>query len=167
MPESPFAQGGAAAADALKYLRNPYYLGDQPGLAETSGWFGAWTFQPSRYAVVAKDANDVAAAVDFARKHRLRLVVRGGGHSYQGTSNAPDSLLVWTRHMRDVEHHPAFIGSGCEGREEAHPAVTLGAGCIWMDAYHAVTTLGGRYVQGGGCPTVGVAGLVQCGGFGH
>ena len=29
-----------------------------------------------------------------------------------------------------------------------------------------MTTRGGRYVQGGGCTTVGVAGLVQSGGFG-
>jgi hypothetical protein len=35
-----------------------------------------------------------------------------------------------------------------------------------MDLYHAVTTEGGRYVQGGGCTTVGVAGLVLGGGFG-
>jgi FAD/FMN-containing dehydrogenase len=35
-----------------------------------------------------------------------------------------------------------------------------------MDLYNAVTTEGGRYVQGGGCTTVGVAGLVQSGGFG-
>jgi FAD/FMN-containing dehydrogenase len=35
-----------------------------------------------------------------------------------------------------------------------------------MDLYRAVTTEGGRYVQGGGCMTVGVAGLVQSGGFG-
>src|SRR4029434_2521977 len=32
--------------------------------------------------------------------------------------------------------------------------------------YHAVVTEGGRYVQGGGCATVGVAGLIQSGGFG-
>ena len=31
---------------------------------------------------------------------------------------------------------------------------------------HAVTTKAGRYVQGGGCATVGVAGLIQSGGFG-
>jgi hypothetical protein len=37
---------------------------------------------------------------------------------------------------------------------------------MWIDAYTAVTTLAGRYVQGGGCTTVGVAGLVQGGGFG-
>ncbi len=46
------------------------------------------------------------------------------------------------------------------------PAVTVGAGCIWGHVYDAVTTRGGRYVQGGGCTTVGVAGLVQGGGFG-
>ena len=35
-----------------------------------------------------------------------------------------------------------------------------------MHTYNAVTTKGGRYVQGGGCTTVGVAGLIQSGGFG-
>jgi FAD/FMN-containing dehydrogenase len=44
--------------------------------------------------------------------------------------------------------------------------VSCGAGAIWMQAYDAVTTKGGAYVQGGGCTTVGVAGLVQSGGFG-
>jgi FAD/FMN-containing dehydrogenase len=32
--------------------------------------------------------------------------------------------------------------------------------------YDAVTPKGGRYFQGGGCMTVGVAGLIQSGGFG-
>ncbi len=35
-----------------------------------------------------------------------------------------------------------------------------------MPVYEAVTTRAGRYVQGGGCTTVGVAGLIQSGGFG-
>ncbi len=35
-----------------------------------------------------------------------------------------------------------------------------------MHVYNEVTTASGRYVQGGGCLTVGVAGLVQGGGFG-
>jgi FAD/FMN-containing dehydrogenase len=47
-----------------------------------------------------------------------------------------------------------------------HPAVSLGAGALWLHAYGAVTTRSGRYVQGGGCTTVGVAGLVLSGGFG-
>ena len=44
--------------------------------------------------------------------------------------------------------------------------MTIEAGAIWGQAYDAVTTRGGRYVQGGGCMTVGVAGLIQSGGFG-
>ena len=104
--------------------------------------------------------------MNFARTHNLRLVVKGGGHSYLGTSNAPDSLLIWTRAMNDITLHDAFVGQGCEGKVAPQPAVTVGAGCVWIDAYSAVTTGAGRYVQGGGCTTVGVAGLIQRGGFG-
>ena len=39
-------------------------------------------------------------------------------------------------------------------------------GAIWGHVYNEVTTRGGRYVQGGGCLTVGVVGLVLGGGFG-
>jgi len=86
---SPFAScdatpGGTACSEALKHLKNPYYLGDQPALTQTSGWVDAWTSQPSVYAVAAKNTADVVAAVNFARDHHLRLVVKGGGHSYQG-----------------------------------------------------------------------------------
>ncbi|KLD68875.1 FAD-linked oxidase, partial [Xanthomonas hyacinthi DSM 19077] len=96
---SPFAPDAPAAAtkEALAHLGNPFYLGDEPSLTQTSGWFGAWTSQPSVYAVAAESTADVVAAVNFARDQRLRLVVKGGGHSYQGTSNAAGSLLVWTR----------------------------------------------------------------------
>ncbi|HEY5070820.1 MAG TPA: FAD-binding oxidoreductase [Caulobacteraceae bacterium] len=114
----------------------------------------------------ARQPSDVVAAVDFARAHHLRLVVKGGGHSYQGTSNAADSLLVWTRAMSSITLHDGFVGTGCSGSQRPAPAVTVEAGAVWMDVYDAVTTTAGRYVQGGGCATVGVAGLVQSGGFG-
>jgi len=167
-PTSPFASGSgtAAYAQAVRQLKNPFALGDDPALTQTSGWAGAWRSRPSIYAVAAESATDVAAAVAFARRHRLRLVVKGGGHSYQGTSNASDSLLVWTRRMNQVTLHEGFVPKGGEGRVAPLPAVSVGAGAMWIDVYHAVTTLGGRYVQGGGCTTVGVAGLVQSGGFG-
>ena len=151
-------------AERLKDLQNPYFIGDLPGGTQTSGWLDAWTAEPSVWAVTAANASDVAAAVEFARRHDLRLVVKGGGHSYQGTSNAPDSLLVWTRGMHAITLHDAFVPAGC--RVEPRPAVTVGAGVRWLEAYDAVTTRAGRYVQGGGCATVGVAGLIQSGGFG-
>ena len=58
---------------------------------------------------------NVVAAIDFARDKNLRLVVKGTGHSYLGTSNAPDSLLVWTRAMNKVTLHDAFKPQGCGG----------------------------------------------------
>ena len=165
-PVSPFASCSDGCEAALKYIGNPYYVGDEVALTQTSGWMGAWQSQPSAYAVAAESTADVVAAVNFARDHNLRLAVKGGGHSYQGTSNAPDSLLVWTRHMNAVTLHDAFVAQGCEGKQAPQPAVSVQAGAMWADAYHAVTTKGGHYVQGGGCLNVGVAGLVQSGGFG-
>jgi FAD/FMN-containing dehydrogenase len=157
---------GAECVEVFKNLKNPYYIGDSPALTQTSGWLNAWRSEPSVYAVAAKQTSDVVAAVNFARKNNLRLVVKGGGHSYQGTSSSADSLLVWTRAMNDIVLHDDFVARGCEGKQKPQPAVTVGSGTIWMHVYDAVTTKAGRYVQGGGCATVGVAGLIQSGGFG-
>ncbi len=120
------ASNSAACQEVFKNLDNPFYIGDQPGITQTLGWANAWATKPSVYAVAARHADDVAAAVNFARENRLRLVVKGGGHSYQGTSNAPDSLLVWTRHMNDIAMHDAFVPQGCEGKQAPQPAVTVG-----------------------------------------
>jgi FAD/FMN-containing dehydrogenase len=155
-----------ACEHLFKQLKNPYYLRDEVGLTQSLGWVDAWTSRPSVYAVAVKTTADVVAAINFARENNLRLVVKGSGHSYQGTSSAADSLLIWTRRMNAVTLHDDFIGAGCEGRADPQQAVTVEAGAIWGEVYAAVTTKAGRYVQGGGCLTVGVAGLIQSGGFG-
>jgi FAD binding domain len=167
--ESPLAAcagdpGTPACQELLRNLRNPFFIGDQSWATQSTGWVDAWMSAPSVYAVAAKTAADVAAAVNFARDYRLRLVVKGGGHSYLGTSNAPDSLLIWTRAMNDIVLHDDFVPQGCTAAPQ--PAVSVGAGAIWLHVYDAVTTKAGRYVHGGGCTTVGVAGLIQSGGFG-
>jgi len=154
-----------AWAHVAKELKNPYYLGDELGLTQILGWVGAWTSRPSVYAVAAQSTADVVAAVNFARTHNLRLVVKGGGHSFQGTSNAADSLLISTRPMSAVVLHDAFIGSGCDGQVAPQPAVSVGAGAIWEHVYIEVMVKAGRYAQGGSALTVGVAGLVLGGGF--
>ncbi len=153
-----------ACAEFIRQARNAFYVGDHVGLTQCLGWVDAWTSRPSVYAVAAETTENVVAAVNFARTHRLRLVVKGGGHSYLGTSNAADSLLIWTRRMNAITLHDAFVARGCA--DAPQPAVTIGAGAMWLHAYDAVTTKAGRYVQGGGCTTVGVPGLVQSGGFG-
>jgi FAD/FMN-containing dehydrogenase len=162
-------KSNADSAECKKFfadIKNPYYIGDQPGVTQTLGWVEAWTTKPSVYAIAARNADDISAGVNFARENNLRLVVKGGGHSYQGTSNASDSLLIWTRHMHDVKVQSDFVPQGCLGTISPQKTVTVGSGTIWMQAYDAVTTKAAGYVQGGGCTTVGVAGLVQSGGFG-
>ena len=42
---------GTAAKLLSENLRNPYYIGDQPGLTQTLGWVDAWATKPSVYAV--------------------------------------------------------------------------------------------------------------------
>ena len=157
---------GAACGSVLASMHNPFYLQDQPGGTETVGWLGAWTAAPSAYAIVAQTAEDIAAGVDFARDHHLRLVIKGTGHDYLGRSNAPDSLLIWTHQMRQITVHDAFVGRGCAAQPGV-PAVTVEAGTRWLEVYQEVTNRRGRYVQGGGCTSVGAAGgFLQGGGFG-
>ncbi len=152
-----------AAPEAGPFLRNPFFRGDTPSLTENSGWLGAWRSEVSAYVVAAESAADVAAAVRFADAHDLRLVVKGGGHCYLGRSSAPDSLLISTRRMNAITVHDGFRPEGSSA--PAAPAISLGAGCVWLHAYQAATSAR-RYVQGGGCTTVGVGGLLLGGGFG-
>lgn len=172
VPESPLEachidSSSTACAKAVQQGRNPFFLEEQVGATQSSGWLGAWTSQPSEYAVLAESAQDVVAAVNFAREHRLKLVIKGTGHDYLGRSNAADSLMVWTHRMRETKVEEAFACAGAPHSEAAIPAVTVGAGTRWLEAYRAVAVERGRYVQGGGCASVGVAGgFIQGGGFG-
>ena len=165
-PLAAVAEAGGAGSDELfRRIKNPYFLGDEPSLTQTLGWIDAWTSQPSAMAVAAETGADIAAAIDFARYSGLRLVVKGGGHSYFGNSNAAGSLLLWTRRMDEVRLHDSFRGQAWPSSMPSVPAVSVGAGAIWGRVYNEVTQAG-RYVQGGGCLTVGVAGFIQGGGFG-
>jgi FAD/FMN-containing dehydrogenase len=159
--------GSPAAEAALANLRNPYAIEDDPGAFQTTGWFGAYDSQHSPRAVAAELAADIAAAVDFARDRGIGLVIKGAGHDYLGRSSAPESLLIWTHRMREITVHDAFRPAGTAGTDgPAVPAITVGAGTRWLEAYQAATEHG-RYVQGGGCVSVGAAGgFPQGGGFG-
>jgi len=153
--------------EVLKIFQNPYLIQEQPWGTQSIGWLKAWTTVASPYAVEAHRTQDIVAAVNFARKHNLRLVIKGCGHDYLGRSCAPNSLLIWTFPMRDISVHDAFVPSGAPSDTKGVQAVSAQAGARWIDAYTEVTTKHHRYVQGGGCTTVGVAGgFLQGGGFG-
>jgi len=130
--------------------------------------------------VDARSGSDIQAAVNFARQHDLKLVVKNTGHDFLGRSTARGGFLVWTHRMKDMLHNATFVPEGAPVTNEntfdgdcalfflfAFPltyllcisAVTLGAGVQWHDAYEFAqkqgrTIVGG--VSGGG--SVGAAG---------
>ncbi|MDY6995989.1 MAG: FAD-binding protein [Actinomycetota bacterium] len=158
---------GTACSAALDNLKNPFWIEEQPGATQTNGWLDAWTYQVSPYAVAARDADDIAAAVDFARENRIRLAVKGTGHDYLGRSNAADSLLVWTHNMREVAFDAAFRPAGAPAGTARTPAVSAAAGARWLEVYQTATA-NDVYVQGGGCTSVGACGgFTLGGGFGN
>jgi len=141
-------------------LINPWYLEEQAGATQSTGMFRAWESTASDYAVAAESANDISAAVDFARKNNVRLVVKGTGHDYYGRSCGPNkSLLIWTHNMRRVSIHESFVPKGAPAGTAGVPAVTATAGNRWLEVYKIASAYG-LYVQGGGCTSVGA-----CGGF--
>lgn len=159
--------GSKACSVALKRVENPFYIEEQAGATQSIGWADAWESAPSVYAVAAEEPQDIAEAVKFARKHNIRVVVKGTGHDYLGRSNNPDALLIWTHRMRAAITDDAFVPVGAPSTHRGVPALNVMAGTRWLEAYAEATTNTGRYVQGGGCTTVGAAGgFTQAGGFG-
>ncbi len=157
--------GSSHCAEALERMKNPFFLEGHPGATQSTGWLQGWKTEVSPYAVAAESPADIVAAVNFVRKHGIKLVIKGTGHDYLGRSNAPDSLLVWTHKMRKITVHEAFTPTG--GNGPGTPAVTVEAGTRWLEAYAEVTGRHRRYVQGGGCTSVGAAGgFILGGGFG-
>ena len=157
--------GGKFTKTVLQKLVNPYYLQDFSGSTQSLGWIDGWKTAESAKVGIPKNAADVAELVNFARKHDLRLVIKGGGHSYFGQSNAADSLLIWTKDLKGVDIHDDFVPQG--GTGPGQTAVTVASGEEFVNLYNKVVVEAGRYVQGGGCTSVGVGGHTQGGGFGH
>ncbi len=99
-------------------------------------------------------AHDVAAAVGFARDHRLLLSVKGGGHNIGGTSITERGLALDMTRMRDVTVIP--------NAKLAH----VGPGCLLKDVDRATQKHGLATVLGF-ISEVGVSGLTLGGGLGY
>ncbi|GJN81772.1 hypothetical protein PLIIFM63780_005307 [Purpureocillium lilacinum] len=115
------------------------------------------------YVVNATTASHVKAAVDFARKHTVRLVVKSSGHDYLGRSNAPGSLSIWVHHMNSIEFHEGNFALAGSGKVLKGSAVTVGGGTEMYDIYTAADAHN-QTVVGGGAKSVSVGGYVSGGG---
>lgn len=125
-----------------------------PGYGEaTLIWNGLIDKQPA-LVIQPADANEVVAAVNLAREHRLLLSIKGGGHNIAGLSLADRGVTLDMSRMRAVE----------VDRDKMQ--VRVGPGCILRDVDRATQEQGLATMLGFVSET-GVAGLTLGGGFGY
>jgi FAD/FMN-containing dehydrogenase len=115
-------------------------------------WNGMIDAHPAMV-VRAAGADDVVAAVDLAREHRLLLSVRGGGHHVAGNAVNDGGLVLDLSPMKAVRVDPAARTARVE------PGVILAELDAATQAHGLATPLGIN-------STTGVAGLTLGGGFG-
>jgi len=115
-------------------------------------WNGAVRHRPALIAF-CKQPGEVQAAVCAARRHGLKLSVRGGGHDWAGRALRDDGLVVDLTRMRDVVVDPKALVATVAGGAWARDVATAAG------AHNLVAALGN-------CGTVGVAGLTLGGGYG-
>ncbi|PGH19693.1 hypothetical protein AJ80_03848 [Polytolypa hystricis UAMH7299] len=121
------------------------------------------------YSTIVRTPFHIQRAVRFADKHNLRLVIRNTGHDYLGRSAAPESLQIFTHHMKDMDFTDDFVPDGKKDGKGVGEAVTIGAGVQLAELYRAANKLGktqviglavsvgaaGGYIQGGGHSPLG------------
>lgn len=100
------------------------------------------------------DVADVIAAVNFARKHKLLVAIRGGGHNGPGFGSCDDGLVIDLSMMKSVRVDPAS------------KTVRVDPGCTSGDVDHATHPFG-LAVPFGIVSTTGVSGLTLGGGTGY
>lgn len=107
-----------------------------------------------RMIVQCLDAEDVKAALEYARANKLQLSVRGGGHSFAGLSTNDGGLVLDLSPMHTIE----II-------DTAKRIVRIGGGATWRQVTEALHGHG-LALSSGDTRTVGVGGLMLGGGVG-
>lgn len=103
--------------------------------------------------VRCRTANDVVAALAFARRAELEISVRGGGHNVAGRAVTDGGVMIDLALMKGIAVDPAARTATVEG------------GVIWAELNDAAAAHG-LAVTGGTVSTTGVAGYTLGGGLG-
>lgn len=117
----------------------------------------AWNRAIDKYPLVmiyCYNEEDVVNAILWAKGNSLEIRVRSGAHSYEGYSTGDNVVIIDISKMNEI-----YI-------DEDNGFVKIGGGVRNREIYEALGNRGYAF-PGGGCPTVGVAGLVLGGGWGY
>ena len=116
----------------------------------------AWnlaTDQNPEGVVYAESADDIVAAVNFARENGLGVAAQGTGHGAGSRGPLDGSILIRTDRMKRID---IDAGNGT-GRYDA--------GVLWMEANPAAGDYGLANLSGS-APDIGIVGYTTGGGFG-
>ncbi|ROO85460.1 FAD/FMN-containing dehydrogenase [Actinocorallia herbida] len=147
---------GAAAPDLRALMAGAVLAPGEEGYAEAVAPFNLAVPRRPALVAVAQDAADVAAAVRFARRHRLPVAVQATGHGAVGPDEG--ALLVNTAALDHIAIDPvartARIGAGVRFGALLEAAAPHGLAPLTGSA-PAVGVVG--YTLGGGLSPVGRA----------
>ena len=144
-------------------LRDRIFRRDAAARAESGGYEAArraamWNGRlPDRFPdiiVQAKNVYDVVAAVKLAKRERLTIGVRAGGHSWSGNHLRDGGMLLDVSALNDVQiDKDAMRATTGPGRKGHELCALLGKEDLFFPAGH--------------CRGVGVGGYLLQGGFGR
>jgi FAD/FMN-containing dehydrogenase len=129
-------------------------------LPGADGYDGARQLQDPRFDPVRPPAvaccagpDDVAEVVRFARRSRIPVITRGGGHSYVGASTGDRGIVLDLRRLNAI------------GYDWGSRTASIGGGARLLDVYGRLGAAG-RAIPSGSCGSVGISGITLGGGIG-
>jgi FAD/FMN-containing dehydrogenase len=143
-----------AARDELTGFGGDLVGRTDPGFDEAKKIYNAFIDKTPALVARPATADDVAAAIAFARRHDLPLAVRGGGHNGAGLGTCDNGVVIDMSRFKDIAVDPDA------------KTVTVGGGCVWSEVDQA-TNAYGLATPSGIISTTGVGGLTLGGGIGH
>lgn len=86
----------------------------------------------AQLSVEAHGVSDIQAAVKFAGKNSLYLVVKNTGHDHLGRSGGTGAFAIWTHNLKGRKFVEKFVPMNAPKGTVGGPAVTLQAGEQWL-----------------------------------
>jgi len=135
-------------------VRGETITAEDPAYEEARRVYNAMIDRRPSVIVRCAGADDVVAAVNFARESGLDLAVRGGSHSVPGFGTADDAVVIDLSRMQTVDVDPGARTARGQG------------GATW-GAFNDATHAHGLATTGGIISTTGIGGLTLGGGIGY
>ncbi|KAK7033425.1 hypothetical protein R3P38DRAFT_2922589 [Favolaschia claudopus] len=115
-----------------------------------------YRFARPEFVLQPETQEHVVAIIQQARRLKLQLTIKCGGHSYAGHSTAFEGVSLDLRRMNWTK------------LDMRKKTITFGGGCQWGNVYKTLINdrEDGYVINGGRCPFVGVGGFILGGGLG-